>query len=150
MVKIGFYILMILKKLIKIKFILIFLIINFCFGNNIICDNSNFEEIILDIEKYGSNLNIVIGKDTINAIQVLSYNTKILTVDLLNKKWSNYKINQYFNEEYSKGSSVPYEIPFNQIDCIIEVNRPNILKEYAYLGFTALIFWGLISIFQLI
>ena len=111
---------------------------------------TRFEVNLNNIQNYGSKLLVINKNDTIFAERVISFNSENLTVDLLNSKWANLKINQYFNEEYSQGSSVPYEISIDQIDCIVELNRPNFLKEYAYIGIAALVFWGILTIFQLI
>jgi len=138
---------MILKKFLKNNFFILFLFC-FCFSNQLECDQNKFELIINDIQKYGSNINLVVSQDTINATQIISYENGILTIDLLNEKWSNFSINQNFSD--NKSTSIPYEIPVSQIDCIIEVDRPNILKEYTYIGFIGLIFWGVLTIFQLI
>ena len=138
---------MTLRKFLKNNFFIIFLLC-FCFSNQIECDQNKFELIINNIQNYGSNINLVVGQDTINATQIISYENQVLTIDLLNEKWSNFSINQNFSDK--KSTSIPFEIPISQIDCIIEVDRPNILKEYTYIGFIGLIFWGLLTIFQLI
>ena len=133
------------------KFILIFILLSVGISIEVNdCDNQYFEAKLNNIQNFGSKLLVIIENDTIFAERVISYNSEYLTVDLLNSKWSNLKINQYFNEEYSQGSSVPYEITIDQIDCIVERNRPNFLKEYAYIGLTGLVFWGILTIFQLI
>lgn len=135
----------------KNKFLLLFIILSVGIANEANnCDNKYFEVNLNNIQNYGSKLLVIIKNDTIFAERVISFNSENLTVDLLNSKWANLKINQYFNEEYSQGSSVPYEISIDQIDCIVELNRPNFLKEYAYIGLTALVFWGILTIFQLI
>ena len=142
---------MILIKLMKNKLILIFILLSVGIAKEANdCDNQYFEAKLNNIQNYGSKLLVIIENDTIFAERVISFNSEYLTVDLLNSKWSNLKINQYFNEEYSQGSSVPYEITIDQIDCIVELNRPNFLKEYAYIGLTGLVFWGILTIFQLI
>ena len=135
----------------KNKFILIFILLSVGISIEVNdCDNQYFDAKLNNIQNFGSKLLVIIENDTIFAVRVISYNSEYLTVDLLNSKWSNLKINQYFNEEYSQGSSVPYEISMNQIDCITELNRPNFLKEYAFIGLTGLVFWGILTIFQLI
>ena len=135
----------------KNKFILIFILLSVGISKEANdCDNQYFEAKLNNIQNYGSKLLVIIENDTIFAERVISFNSEYLTVDLLNSKWSNLKINQYFNEEYSQGSSVPYEIFIDQINCIVELNRPNFLKEYAFIGLTGLVFWGILTIFQLI
>ena len=147
--KTGFYIHTTLKKLMKSNFLILFFV-GFGFSSNLVCENSEFDIIIQDIQKYGSKFKIIVGQDTVISSQILDKSDDILTINLLEEKWSNYNIRQNFSEEYSLGSSVPFEIPLNQIDCIEEIERPNIIKEYVYIGFTALIFWGLLSIFNLL
>ena len=139
---------MTLKKLMKNNFLLI-LFSGFCFSNNMECDKNKFNIIINDIQSYGSKLNIIVKQDTINATQILLLQGDILTVNLLNEKWSNFSINQDFSKEFAQGSSVPFEIPINQIDCIIEIDRPELLKEYAFIGLAGLVLWSMLSIFQL-
>tara|TARA_B100001029_G_C14835091_1_gene325169 strand:+ start:160 stop:480 length:321 start_codon:yes stop_codon:yes gene_type:complete len=105
---------------------------------------------INDIQNFGSAFELVINQDTIYSTQILSYEEDYVTINLLNEKWSNFNINQYFNEKYNPGTSVPYKIHLSQIDCIAEVNRPNLLKEYTYIGISALMFWGILTIFDLL
>ena len=112
------------------------------------CQKNKLESIINDIQSYGSSLNVVTNQDTIIASQIISYQNDTLIIDLLNVKWSNFRINKKLDNGNSLGANIPYSVPINQIDCIIEVNRPKVLKEYAYIGFTALVFWGIITIFQ--
>jgi hypothetical protein len=114
------------------------------------CQQENFNQILIDIQKYGSNLQIVVENDTIFAQSIINFNSNDITIELLNEKWSNLKINQYFNEDYSHGASSPYTINIDQIDCIIEINRPDYLKEYSFIALVGLAFWGILSIFQLI
>lgn len=128
---------------------LMILFLGFCFSNNMECDKNKFESIINDIQSYGSKLNVVIKQDTINATQILSFQDDVLTINLLNEKWSNFSINQNLSRDVPQGSSVPFEIPINQIDCIIEIDRPELLKEYAFIGLAGLVLWGMLSIFQL-
>ncbi len=125
--------------------------ITFGIANNIEnCLESNFNQILNDIQKYGSSLQIIIENDTIFGQSIIDFNSNEITIELLNEKWSNLKIDQYFNEDYSHGASSPFTLNINQIDCIIEVNRPDYFKEYSFIALVGLAFWGILSIFQLI
>ena len=129
---------------------LILFFVGLGFSSNLGCEDFDFDNIIKDIQKYGSSFELIIAQDTIYSTHIISYKDDIITINLLNEKWSNYSINQYFNEEYNSGTSVPFEIPLGQIDCIKEIYRPNLLREYSYIGLTAIVFWGILTIFQLI
>ena len=125
-------------------------ILGLCFSSNLVCDKSEFESIIKDIQQYGSKFKVISVQDTIFSSQILKKTDNKLIINLLEQKWSNYKIRQNFSEQYSKGSYLPYEILIKDINCIEEINRPNLAKEYSYLGFTALFLWGILSIFYLL
>ncbi|MBC8196961.1 MAG: hypothetical protein H8E60_03645 [Candidatus Marinimicrobia bacterium] len=133
------------------KIFLFIIYITIGFTNNLDnCLESNFNQILNDIQKYGSKLQIVVENDTIFAQSIIDFNSNEITIELLNEKWSNLTIDQYYNEDYSHGASSPYTINIDQIDCIIEVNRPDYLKEYSFIAFAGLAFWGILYIFQLI
>jgi|GEM_PF-4410044 len=133
------------------KIFLFIIYITIGFTNNLDnCLKSNFSQILKDIQKYGSNIQIVVENDTIFAQSIIDFNSNEITIELLNEKWSNLTIDQYYNEDYSHGASSPYTINIDQIDCIIEVNRPDYLKEYSFIAFAGLAFWGILYIFQLI
>ena len=75
---------------------LILFFVGLGFSSNLGCEDFDFHNIIKDIQKYGSSFELIIAQDTIYSTHIISYKDDIITINLLNEKWSNYNINQYF------------------------------------------------------
>ena len=111
----------------KINFF-IFSFISFCLSLNLTCERSEFESVINKIIKHGSNFRLTSNLDTIYSSEIIDYSDEILTINLLNQKWSNYSIGRNFTNDNSFGSSSPFSIHVNKINCIEELEKPNYIS----------------------
>ena len=133
----------------KIDFF-IFSFISFCLSLNLTCERSEFESVINKIIKHGSNFRLTSDIDTIYSSEIIDYSDEILTINLLNQKWSNYSIGQNFANDNSFGSSSPFSIHVNKINCIEELDKPNYIKEYSILMVISISIWSILTVFSLL
>tara|TARA_B100000161_G_C33428217_1_gene358830 strand:+ start:364 stop:768 length:405 start_codon:yes stop_codon:yes gene_type:complete len=133
----------------KINFF-IFSFISFCLSLNLTCERSEFESVINKIIKHGSNFRLTSNLDTIYSSEIINYSDEILTINLLNQKWSNYSIGRNFANDNSFGSSSPFSIHVNKINCIEELEKPNYIKEYSILMIISISIWSILTVFSLL
>ncbi len=133
----------------KIDFF-IFSFISFCLSLDLTCERSEFESVINKIIKHGSNFRLTSNLDTIYSSEIIDYSDEILTINLLNQKWSNYSIGRNFAKNNSFGSSSPFSINVNKINCIEELEKPNYIKEYSILMIISISIWSILTVFSLL
>ena len=133
----------------KINFF-IFSFISFCLSISLTCERSEFESVINKIIKHGSNFRLTSNLDTIYSSEIIDYSDEILTINLLNQKWSNYSIGRNFANDNSFGSSSPFSIHVNKINCIEELEKPNYIKEYSILMIISISIWSILTVFSLL
>ena len=133
----------------KIDFF-IFSFISFCLSLNLTCEQSEFESVINKIIKHGSNFRLTSNLDTIYSSEIIDYSNEILTINLLNQKWSNYSVRRNFDNDNSFGSSSPFSIHVTKINCIEELEKPNYIKEYSILMIISISIWSVLTVFSLL